>query len=160
MVTKSDVLNSPSSSTPFLGQQGTKSNVDVSDAPPLSPLTRSSPSWLIAPLSHQALPPCTEVATTVIWGGGLGTISEESWGPPKLFPQLPLIFDHKAANISGESTSRSMMSMSTITTIHTENDNAMDMDSMAMEEMVIREQAVDEDEEDAGAMSGKCLTCQ
>ena len=43
MVTKPDVLNSPSSSTPSLSQQGTESDIDVSDALPLPPLTEGSP---------------------------------------------------------------------------------------------------------------------
>ena len=160
MVTKPDVLNSPSSSTPSLSQQGTESDIDVSDAPSLPPLTEGSPPRLIAPLPYRALLPHTEVATTVTWGGGLGTISEGSWGPPKLFPQLLLIFDRKAAGISGEFTPGSTTSMPTIATILTENDNTMDTDSVAAEEMVTGEQAVGEDEEDAGAMSGKCLARQ
>ena len=46
--------------------------------------------------------------------------------------------------------------MPTIATILTKDNNAMDTDSVAMEETVTGEQAVGEDEEDAGAMSGKC----
>ena len=52
------------------------------------------------------------------------------------------------------------MSMPTIATILTKDDNAMDMDSVAAEEIVTGEQAVGEDEKDAGAMSGKCLARQ
>ena len=52
------------------------------------------------------------------------------------------------------------MSMPTIATILTEDDNTMDTNSVAAEEMVTGEQAVGEDEEDAGATSGKCLARQ
>ena len=50
MVSKPDVLNSPSSPTPSFGQQGTEFDIDVSDAPSLPPLTEGSPPRLIAPL--------------------------------------------------------------------------------------------------------------